>query len=82
MRYYLLNIIWIAAAVLVFAFVVRTAVFMPEFIRLNKYLKSEIQRAENSAERRHWKRTRRKLFFCFIPFVDVNNVEGFHGRKR
>ncbi len=68
---------------LLIAFSIRTAVFLPNFIRLNKYLKSEICRAENHEERNHWKRARKHLFLCFFPFINVNNVESHsHKRKR
>ena len=70
----------ILTAILVFAlfYAVRTILFLPVYVPLRKYLKSEIRRAETHAEHRHWKRELKKLYLCFLPFLNVNNIDGFY----
>ena len=64
-----------AAFVVLAVLLFRTLLFLPDFFRLRKYLKSEILRAANRQERKYWKRELRKLRCCFVPFITVNNVD-------
>lgn len=63
--------VYIVLALLLF----KALLFVPNFIRLRKYLKTEIARTSDRQERKYWKRELRKLRCCFIPFITVNNVD-------
>ena len=53
----------------------RILIFLPTFLRLRKYLKSEIRRAATPQDRKYWKREKRKLYCCFLPFITLNNID-------
>ena len=73
--------IFVICALLLF----KALLFLPNFLRLRKYLKTEIARSADKKERKYWKREMRKLRLCFIPFVTVNNIDSvfrFFGRNK
>lgn len=67
--------VFFAVFVVLALFLFKILLFLPNFVRLRKYLKTEIARSSDQKERKYWKRELRKLRFCFVPFITVNNVD-------
>ena len=65
----------LAAFILCAFFLFKFLLFLPNYIRLKKYLKTELVRSTDQEERKYWKRELRKLRCCFFPFISVNNVD-------
>ena len=61
-------LIGILAVILLIVLLVGLAQFLNEFSKELRYLNNEIGRTDG-AERKHWKRQRRRLWLSLIPFV-------------
>ncbi len=61
-------LIGIIVAVVLFVMLVGFCMFLNDFSRELRYLNAEIARTRG-AERRYWKRKKRKLWLSLIPFV-------------